>query len=342
MKNNFYYILISMVLLSCTKIIELDDQKLANQVIVNSIIWPDQAFSVYLTRSSSILIDNGNNPPMMGALDLYEDGTLIRQFPSQLGEFSATDIQPKSGKKYRIVVTSNGKQIDAETTIPYQAEVKSIDTLTINNQNNYKTTRYSIQLNDPQGEDYYRIVVTNETLIQGKDPEDKRIMKYYLNKSQNYIYSEDSIFKTVYKSFDGTLHSHGGPQNDYFIFPDTYFQGEAYTVQLNSITYFNGNVDSNSYGEPGNPVLKRIFERNVVHVQRLSKELYTYLKYLKLYNNYYAIPFSEPVTVYSNVNNGAGIFAGFNDDARYTFETIYIPFSIDTIQIEDAPFYGNQ
>lgn len=336
MKNYLYYLLIFLVLPACTKYLELEDQELANQAIVNSILWPDQTFSVFLTSSSSILADKATNPPMQGKLDLYEDGNLIRQFSSQLGEFSAPDIKPKSGKKYRIVVISNDREISAETTIPYPAEVKSVDTVTVNHQKNYKTTRYSIKVKDPPGEDYYRIVVMNETLLQGKDPQDKRLMRYYLNKSQKYINSEDTIFKTVYKSFDGSLHSHGGPKNDFFIFPDTYFQGEEYILQCNSTTYFNRNTDSN------NAILKPVFERNVIHVQRLSKELYTYLKYLKLYNNYYATPFSEPVTVYSNVKNGAGIFAGFNDDARTTFETVYIPYLMDTIQIEDTPFYGNQ
>lgn len=342
MNHKLCCLLISVVLLSCTKTIDLDDQALANQAIVNCILWPDQPFSAYLTLSSSILMENVHNPPMQGTLDLYEDGMLIRQFPSQLGEFSATDIQPKSGKKYRVVVTANGRQILAETTIPYPAKVIRVDTVTVNHSNNYKTTQYSIKVKDLPGEDYYRIVVMNETLVQGKDPEHEKRIRYYFTRNQKSIYSADTIFKTVYKSFESTLHSHGGPKNDYFIFPDTHFQGKELTIQLHAVTYWNGNTDSSSYGETGDPIVKRIYERNVVHVQHLSRELYLYLKYLELYDNFYEIPFSEPVTVYSNVQNGAGIFAGFNDDARVSFETIYIPFSMDTIVIEDSPFYESQ
>jgi hypothetical protein len=44
-----------------------------------------------------------------GSMELFEDGTLIRQFPKQLGGFSATDIIPKPGKTYRMVITSEGK-----------------------------------------------------------------------------------------------------------------------------------------------------------------------------------------------------------------------------------------
>jgi hypothetical protein len=345
MKKYLCFIPIFVFLASCTKTLDFNDTAFANQVIVNSIIWPDETFAVYLTQSSSILKDDPNNPPMKGSMDLYEDGTMVRQFPLLTGKFSATDIKPRGGKKYLIVITSNGQQINAETTIPNQAEVMGIDTATNKNANGSRTTNYSIKLKDSPGEDYYRIVVMNETLVQRKDPEGVEKMKYYLNKSQNLIYSVDTVFKTVYKNFDGAIHTQG-PVNDYFIFPDTYFQGEIYTIQINSTTSFNGITDFNGYGEPVNPLLriknKRIYERNVVHVQRLSKELYTYLKYLKLYNNFYDVPFSEPITVYSNIKNGAGIFAGFNDDARFTFEKSYIPYLMDTIHVEENPSYGNQ
>ncbi|MGE5395011.1 MAG: DUF4249 family protein, partial [Candidatus Saccharibacteria bacterium] len=79
-----------------------------------------------------------------------------------------------------------------------------------------------------------------------------------------------------------------------------------------------------------------IYNRFTLHVQRISKDLYNYLKYLELYDYYHENPIAEPVPVYSNVKNGAGIFAGFNDDAKYTFEKIYIPFSKDTIKIDNT------
>jgi hypothetical protein len=326
MKKYIYISLIFVTLLSCTKTIDFDDEGLANQVVVNSIISTDNWFTAYLTKSSSILEDRQNNPPLEGTLDLYEDGNLIRQFPSQLGGFSATDIKPKAGKSYRIVITSNGKQIEAETILPNQTEVISLDTITIKDQNNYKRLNYKLKLKDQAGDDYYRIVVTDEGLTVKSD--DKGSRKYYMSRNQNSINSDDPVFNSLYNNFGGEAIDMG-PSNDYYIFPDDYFKGKEYMIQFQTNSYSYNSNYSNGYGSS-----KQIYTRNVIHIQKLSKDLFTYLKYLKLYNHYHDNPFSEPVPVYSNIKNGIGIFAGFNDDAKFTFEKTFVPYSMDTIKVE--------
>jgi hypothetical protein len=341
MKKRFLFGFLFILLVSCTKTIDFDDEQHSNQVVVNGIIWPGEAFTLYLTQSGSILKDWQTNTPLEGTLDLYEEDRLIHPFPSQRGVFSAPDLSPKAGKSYRIVVTVDGRAVSAETRIPAQAEVISTDTTSLRNTDGSRTIHYQFKLKDGDGEDYYRIIVRNENLVQVSDVGDPA-RKYYLNETYYQIQSEDPVFKTVYNNSEGAVLNQG-PGNDYFIFPDTYFQGKEYTLEFQVSTYYIG---SNEYGDPGNPVAgtqkKLIYDRNVVHVQRLSKELYHYLKYLKLYNHFHDNPFAEPVSVYSNVTNGAGIFAGFNDDTRFTYESVSIPYSMDTIQVEENPSYGNQ
>lgn len=339
MKNHLLLSLMLVTLSTCTKTLDFDDEGFANQVVVNGIIWPDQNFSVYLIQSGSILIDRQTNPPLEGTLELYEDEILIRQFPSQLGHFTAPDIQTKAGKNYRIVVFASGRQLNAETTIPMPAEVLSMDTTTFKNEYGAKTTSYKIKVKDPRGEDFYRIVIMHESLFMVSS-EDTR--KYYKYTTQDGIESDDPVFKSVYNNF-GDKVIDIGPNNDYFIFPDIYFQGKEQTIQFQSAFWFNWNPLPGGYGDPTNQVMagkkQPVYDRQTIHVQRLSKDLYNYMKYLKLYNHFHDNPFSEPLPVYSNVKNGAGIFAGFNDDSRFTFENIYIPFSMDTIQIETIPSY---
>src|SRR5664280_1485227 len=142
MKKQIIISLTLVTILSCTKTLKFDDEGLANQVVVSSFISTESYFSSYITKSGSILEDRQNNLPVEGSMDLYEDGTLIRQFPSQLGGFSALDIIPQAGKTYRMVISSNGKTLEAETKIPYKTEVVSVDTLTLKNEfgqwTNYK------------------------------------------------------------------------------------------------------------------------------------------------------------------------------------------------------------
>ena len=347
MKNHLFLFIISALLFSCTKTIDFDDEGFANQVIVNSVITPGNSFTAYLTLTSSILENRKSNPPAEGTLDLYEDGILIRQFPSQLGAFSDTTITPKAGKSYRMVVTSNGKTLEAETTIPHPAEVISVDTTSAKNEFGQKTIIYKVKLKDPPGDDYYRIVVMNESLSKMTfiDPEKKKTVAYYQQKMQYSILSDDPVFKSVYSNFGDDLIDYA-PYNDYYIFPDDYFQGKEYTIRFRISNFGYNYYNPYSYGNPANPNSGNgiIYERNTIHVQRLSKDLYNYLKYLKLYDHYRDNPFAEPVPVYSNVKKGVGLFAGFNDETKMEFEKIYIPFSMDTIKVSGTSgptgYYG--
>lgn len=149
-------------------------------------------------------------------------------------------------------------------------------------------------------------------------------------------YTDDPVFKSVYNNSGEEIFDMG-PENRYYIFTDDFFEGKERTIQIRKDFYYN-NFD------PSNPQLNNmpetIYDRFTIHVQRLSKDLFNYMKYLELYNYYHDNPISEPVPVYSNVKNGAGIFAGFNDEARFTFENVYIPYSMDTIKIEQDPYNG--
>lgn len=81
-----------------------------------------------------------------------------------------------------------------------------------------------------------------------------------------------------------------------FFFSDETFNGEVFT--------FSGLVD---YFEPFLG-----WEYYIVEVNSLSRDLYNYR--LSYYNYIRAqeLPFTEPVQIYSNINNGIGIFAGYN------------------------------
>lgn len=332
MKKQIIISLILVTFWSCTKTIKFDDEGLANQLVVNSIISPNFKFSAYLTKSSSILEPAQSTGQFTdGTLELYENGALIMQLYSPTGKFLADDIKPEAGKTYRIVITSEGKKLEAETTVPNLTDVVSLDTLTIKNQFGQKNIKYKLKIKDPSQNDYYRIIVMTESLNLSSYASDNGKKQYMLLTVQNSIDSDDPVFKSVYNNFGDELINYG-PNNDYSIFPDDYFQGKEYTIQFQVSSSFGNSYYPNSYG--GNP----IYVRNIIHVQKLSKDLYNYLKYLKLYNQYQDNPFAEPVAVYSNVKNGVGIFAGFNDDVKLKFEKVYIPYSMDTIKVEEGSY----
>lgn len=344
MKQIIFFSLMLTTFLSCTKTIDFDDEELARLVVVNSILGTDQDFSLSLTQSTSILTNGQNYPHIEGAWDLYEDGTLLRQFPSQGGGLSASHIQPKAGKHYRIMISAGGKQVEAETTIPLQTEVVSIDTMSTKTEYSSKIINFKLKIKDPEGENFYRLVIMKETLFMLVPQNGNDTIRYFQNSGQSALLTDDPVFKSVYNNFGDELISFG-PENDYAIFPDTYFQGKEYALQFNIYSQIYENPPfpyGGGYNDPNNPqrpsIQLVIYDRTTIHVQHLSKELYTYMKYLKLYDNYHDNPFSEPVAVYSNIKNGAGIFAGFNDEAKIIYEDTFIPYSMDTIKVEDDQY----
>ncbi len=337
------YIVISLVLLglfSCTKTIDFDDEGLANQLILTSIIHPDQGITANLTFSTSILSSPtlaGGELMADGTIEIYENGALIKEQYSPTGRFELTEIKPKAGAIYKVVGKSHDKQLEAETTIPGKVEVVSLDSMTFRDQYNTKKLIFKVKLKDQEGDDYYRITVNKESLILNLNTDGKGTRKYYKITTENSISSDNPVFKSLYNNFGGN-ELDMGPDNDYNIFPDDYFKGKEYSIQFQVNNYGYGNVYY--VGGYGYVNSKTIYERHIVHIQHLSKDLFTYLKYLNLYDFYHDNPFAEPVPVYTNIKNGVGIFAGFNDEAKFTFEKIYIPFSMDTIKVEESSYGG--
>lgn len=342
MKKYIVIILILFSAFSCTKTIDFDDEGLANRLVLNSVIYPDQGVTAYLTFSTSILSRPtlaGGGLMADGTLEIYENGTLIKEEYSPTGRFQFPEIKPKAGSTYRIVGKSHDKQLEAETTVPNKVEVISIDTATVSDQFINKRLRVNVKIKDVTGDNFFRIKVSQENLVLNTNVDGKGTQKYYVYTSENWISSDDPVFNSLYNNFGGDGFDMG-PANDYNIFPDDYFKGKEYSIQFFIDNYeYGGTSYSEYYGNNGTS--RTIYKRRIVHIQHLSKDLYTYLKYLKLYDFYHDNPFAEPVPVYSNVKNGVGIFAGFNDDAKFTYEKIYVPFSMDTITVEQNPYtYG--
>ena len=134
-----------------------------------------------------------------------------------------------------------------------------------------------MKIKDPAENDYYRIVVMNENLSKMTfiDSEKKKTTSYYLQKMQYSILSDDPVFKSVYNNMGEDIIDMG-PENDSNIFPDDYFKGKEYSVQFrisnSGYHYYNPYY----YGNPSNPNSENgiIYERNTIHIQKLSKDFY--------------------------------------------------------------------
>ncbi len=315
----------TILFVSCTKVIDFEEADTEQQIVVNGILSPDSTFVVMLTKSRSILEEAKYQVVADAQVILFEDGTEIGQAYEDRGYYVIPTFTPQSGKSYRLNIKANGKELNAETAVPVPVEVTKTDTTTIENEWGGKTMELKVTFQDSPENDYYRIIVFREQLLSARNEHGATV--YYRFRQPDYINLDDPVFKSLYSNFEyGDVET--GPDNDYAIFSDELINGKEYTLRFEA----NFSSSNGNYG--------MIYEKYIVHFQKLSGDLFNHLKYVNLYDYYHDDPFSEPVPVYSNIKNGAGIFAGFNDDQKLVFEEIHQPYSMDTIQVEEGYGYG--
>ena len=158
----------------------------------------------------------------------------------------------------------------AETTIPYAPNVVSFDTTRVVDSD---IVYFALTLDDSFGEDYYNLNLKDgfDVGFESSDPVFADFM--------NIVHIDDMFGGSEYQ----------GKRWGYNMFNDSYFDGKRYSVSLHTHAYYD-----HSY---------------VMEVTKVDNSLY---QYAKSYSNYdYADDllslFTEPIQVYSNVQNGVGV-----------------------------------
>lgn len=167
----------------------------------------------------------------------------------------------------------------AETTIPYAPNVISFDTIRVEaspDGDGLATAYLSLKIDDPTGSDYYNLC-PQEGLshFTTTDPVFADFM--------NIVHVDDL--------FGGSDYYGRGAYN---MFNDAYFDGSQYAISMSSIIQ---------------PVESYYYQPLVMEVTKVDYSLYQFAKSYSSYD--YADDllalFTEPIQVYSNVQNGVGV-----------------------------------
>jgi hypothetical protein len=329
MKLYFLLPILAFALTSCIKTIDFDDKTLANRLVLNSQIMPSDFFSGTVRKSTSILSDASNPNVENGSVKLFENSKLLSEFTFEKGYFMKPELNFKEGKTYRVEISADNQTISAETSIPEPAPVLKMDSISLKPNGGERIMQIYITFRDNiETKDYYQVVAYEEQTYQITDQNgDKR---EYTTAIDLQIIRDDAVFSSVYTNFSNDVVDLN-PENSYNIFPDDYFEGKEYKLKFGTKSYgtysYGGGVGYGYNAIPGSgyqygyPEL--ISGKTTVYFRKISKDLYNYLKYLKLYDTYKDNPIAEPVPVYSNIKNGAGIFAGYTINSRLKWETVY-------------------
>jgi hypothetical protein len=290
--------MIAFVNQSCQKEIDLKLDEYQPKLAISSLFEQDSNFYFSIAESQSVL-DNDTFPPLENVSilltnSLGESETISalvdHTFYYQNKRVYKSNMRAREGLTYDISVSHpNHKTATATAGIPDGVQITSLDTQTVL-EFGYPALRINMIFQDPVVTNYY------ELKLFAYAPEivyDKQTWE-----------AIDTImsFQEMYYSFpsDGLLDNGGNS-----IFSDELFNGKEYTLSFNTDKSY---IDYLLEGKEAFPEAEIFL---LPELRSISKEYYDYQTSMVKYWNADGNPFAQPVQVYTNIENGFGIFAGF-------------------------------
>lgn len=288
--------LIIFLLSSCVKEIPIDLPSSKRQVIITGLIYPRSPISLNISNLMAFSDTTKVGPQEIIDISILQDGISIGNL-SGPGPDIYTSIYPNAGYDYTLIVRTENDTLIANTMVPTEILLTKADYWfsPTPSQKFQRPCEASIQWEDPAGIDNFY-----ELQILIKDM--KALSFYQFDQIDNPVLQQESDLDYAPSSF---------------LFTDQQFDGKSYTLSLRfGIGY---SVDR--------------LEKASVVLRNLSKEYYyfkkSWHKHIFLqntsiqwdgelsFNNVYSVLFQgDPVSMYSNIKEGLGIFAGFSQDIR--------------------------
>ena len=276
---------------NCTKEIEFDAQDIAPRIVVNSLFTNDSLWTANISRSVGVLETTSYTSINNADISIFNgNGVLVTTLTDQGDGLytSPTGATPVADELYTIEVNASGyTSVSATNRIPTAVQINSIDTVSSTNSDGQTILETTINFQDPPtNENYYMVeVLVKGTWIdffEGDTIEFREPLEISCN---------DVNVETVNRF------NFGGFENTYLylMLKDENFDGEDYALTFSVINYAELK-DLELFGE--------------IRLVNTSEAYFNYLKSFNMYQRASGNPFATPVQVYSNVENGMGIFAG--------------------------------
>jgi hypothetical protein len=285
MKKAFLYTaaLFALSLTACETVVDIDLPEHKPALVVNSLFSPEDTFVVNVSHSKGSL-DKGNIDDITNAtVEVYKNGSYLLSLDNLGdGRYTSAIVHPQPGEEYMLKVSApNYDAVSATSSVPVTVPITSFafeDSAYSNNYGGY-IGRIDITFNDPPEHGNYYLIQLLQADSAG-------------NLFSLYIYPANSESSAETGTYFGIL------VNDELI------NGSTYTV---SGLFDNYLLPAGPGPVPAAPPL-------VARLRSVTKEFYLYHKTVDLQQSNQGNPFSEPVHVYNNIENGFGIFAGSSAD----------------------------
>ncbi len=343
-----------LIIASCRKEIDFDLKLIASQMVVNSFVESDSIITVHLAGSKPIPgIKSDFNWIKNANIKLYVDGVekeTLKAFEIEsesnnenyyyYNRFSGntptveyrSELRAESGRTYKLEIEHPDYEVvTCETTVPEPVEIALIDTTYSDAERWYhgrKNLGVKLKFNDPANTaNYYRLV---SHIRNGKYEERNYNMEQesYVYIEERYVILTDPVL--IPKQEDANDFLSGSMENIYNIFTDQLIDGKEYSI----------NVDFNVWDPERRDTINLLdlgeFYEITIMLQSINHDTYLFLKssYEHLY--YSDDLFAEPVQVYSNVNNGRGIFGASSSSVVKFIKGTY---PMDDVDYRESNYY---
>ncbi len=293
MKKLFFLLSVSLIYISCEKVIPFEGDVNTAKLVINSVFESDSTFKVHVSSSRSV-IDTSSFENIDDAVVTIKDGNgnVIEVLNHVVNGFYKGQVLPEENTTYILEVNHpNYANITASDSLPSPIIINSVDTSTILDPINGNRLRISMNFDDPENNQNYYLLETysvNEYLIV----EDLDTVEYELDTTKQFMVLTDEVFQNG-----------GSPWRDQGLFNDLLFNGQNKTLEI-EIPNENWSGSEDGYDWSYKTLTLRLYLHNI------TISYYYYRTSLELFQNASGNPFAQPVQVYSNIENGFGVFAG--------------------------------
>lgn len=267
--------ILSLAFSACEKVIPIDLPNDGNNLTVNAVFGNDSAFNVHVSGSLHIL-DNGRIVNIGDANVVVRDANNNAETLTHNGDgwYKSNSANITPGNYTINVSAATYEDIDANSYVPSPVAITNWDTAA--------TT--------------FGEITGREILLSFNDPDASNNFYFVILEKLSFGYWEPMAFYSPEVIFDQTN------QENYFwrgsTFTDDVINGQNHTLRLIvDDWYFDGS-------QPGDQIKMKLYS--------CSEDYYKFIRTYLAYEQSNGDPFAQPVQVYTNINNGRGLFAGFS------------------------------
>lgn len=305
MRKSIVYIITFLMLLggiSCEKNIDIDIDEISPMIVLNGLVESDSTVSISLSRTRHILDNKEVSTLSTGEVEIFDShGNSTELIWDNFNRYESDNFHISPGEEYRITATASGYfDVEARCVVPERIEIIRLDTASVYNEWNEEMLSLGIVFTDQADEDNYYQMSLSAKYYQTYFEEKYDTLYVDLEKDtviMGYVY--DTIvtphFESVYFQTEDLIIEEWD-NNGGVVFSDRLIQGKEYSLK--------GNI-YNGYRYRSDDTVSLY-----VSLHSITKDYFEYVSSLQKHYNASGDPFSTPVVVHGNVENGLGIFGG--------------------------------